>query len=555
VAELASARALVELLVQEGADVLFGNPGSTELPLMDALGADGRVRYVLGLNEAVALAMADGHGQGSGRLTAVNLHAAPGLGNALGMLFNAKKAGSPLLVTAGQQDQSAVLGEPLLWDDLATLARPLVKWSHEVRRPADLPRALHRAATVALAPPTGPVFLSIPVDVLTADAPVELGAPSRVGDAIAPDPGAVERAAALLAGAERPVVFAGDAVAQRGALDAVVELAELLGAPVHLEDMANRVSFPGSHRLFAGPVARLGAPLRAVLDEHDLLVSIGADLFTLSLGGGPDPVPPGMAVVHLDLDPWQLGKNVPVAAAVLGDPAVAVPALVAATRRHRSPAGDEAASRRCDEVAARLRDVRASLEARAAGLADATPTHPLAVLQALGRSLPADAVVVEESLSSNEGVRWLLPGDDPVAFFGMRGGGIGWGFPAAVGVQLAVPGRPVVAIVGDGGFLATAQAIWTAARERVGVVAVVLDNRSYRILKQRTRALGGHAAATGRYVAMDLVDPAVDLVGMARSFGADAVTASTPGEVVDAVKAGLGGSGPTVVVAPVDPAV
>ena len=250
--------ALVELLVQEGIDLMVGNPGTTELPLMDALASDGRIRYVLGLQESVVLAVADGYAQATGRLVAVNLHAAPGLGNAMGMLFNAKKAGSPILVTAGQQDQSVLLSEPILGDDLATIARPLVKWSYEVRRLADLPRAVHRAATTALAPPSGPVFLSIPSDVLTDSAELELGAPTRIAAGVRPDRAALEHAARLIATARSPVIFAGDAVARCDAHDQIVRFAEMLGAPVYAEDLANSASFPTSHPLFAGTIARLG---------------------------------------------------------------------------------------------------------------------------------------------------------------------------------------------------------------------------------------------------------------------------------------------------------
>src|ERR1700681_4412769 len=185
-------QALLDLFAQEGVEVIFGNPGTTELPLMDALAGDTRFRYVLGLQEAVVLAMADGYAQASRRLAVVNLHVAPGLGNAMGMLYDAQKAGSPLLVTAGQHDQSFTLSEPLLWADLPTIARPLVKWSAEVRRLADLPRAVHRAAKTALAPPTGPVFLSLPADVLNAEADIDLGAPSRVASRLRGDHAAIE---------------------------------------------------------------------------------------------------------------------------------------------------------------------------------------------------------------------------------------------------------------------------------------------------------------------------------------------------------------------------
>src|SRR5437016_7218392 len=198
-------RAFLALLKQEGVDILFGNPGTTELPLMDALAVESGLRYVLGLQEAAVLAMADGYAQASGRLAVVNLHVAPGLGNAMGMLYDAQKAGSPLLVTAGQHDLDFNATEPILWADLPTLARPLVKWAAEVARLADLPRLVHRAAKTALAPPTGPVFLSLPGDILKAEGDIDLGAPTRVAPRLRGDRAAVEAGAGFLAQAKRPV--------------------------------------------------------------------------------------------------------------------------------------------------------------------------------------------------------------------------------------------------------------------------------------------------------------------------------------------------------------
>src|ERR1700704_3292222 len=202
-------RAFLDLLKQEGVEILFGNPGTTELPLMDAFATENEIRYVLGLQEAAVMAMADGYAQASGKLTVVNLHVAPGLGNAMGMLYDAQKAGSPILVPAAQHEQTFNAPEPILWADLPTIARPLVKWSSEVHRLADLPRLVHRAAKTAMAPPTGPVFLSLPGDILRADGDIDLLAPTRVAPRLRGDKAAVEAAAALLAGAARPVILAG----------------------------------------------------------------------------------------------------------------------------------------------------------------------------------------------------------------------------------------------------------------------------------------------------------------------------------------------------------
>src|SRR5437660_3369410 len=313
-------RAFLDLLKQEGVELMFGNPGTTELPLMDALAADNEMRYVLALQEAAVMAMADGYAQASGRLAVVNLHVAPGLGNAMGMLYDAQKAASPILVTAGQHEQTFNVTEPILYADLPTIARPLVKWASEVHRLADLPRIVHRAVKTALAPPTGPVFLSLPGDILNAEGDVDLMAPTRVAPRLRGDRAAVDAAAALLAKADRPLIMAGDAVAHSRAHAELVELAELIGAPVYAEFVPSTASFPASHPLFRGAIARSVPTLRGVLDQHDLLLSVGADLFTLSLPSKVEPVPPGMPIVHIDIDPWELGKNYPAEVAIMGDP-------------------------------------------------------------------------------------------------------------------------------------------------------------------------------------------------------------------------------------------
>ncbi|HQT78485.1 MAG TPA: thiamine pyrophosphate-binding protein, partial [Rhodopila sp.] len=442
--------ALLELLKQEGVRVMFGNPGTTELPLMDAFAAERELRYILALQEAPAMGMADGYAQASGQLAVVNLHVAPGLGNALGMLYDAQKAGSPILVTAGQHEQRFNFTEPLLWADLPTIARPFVKWSAEVRQLSDLPRAIHRAAKTALAPPMGPVFLSLPGDILVDSADLDLGAPSRVSPRIRGDAGAIAQAAAIMAKAKSPVIIAGDAVPQGNALAELVAFAEALGAPVYDEGMASRAMFPSSHPLYRGPIVRLPAAIRGMLQQHDLLVSIGADLFTLSLPGDVEPMPDDYPVIHLDTDPWELAKNYPEKVAILGEPKVTLPEMTNALMQARSPAEEAGSVQRLVHVKAEGVASLAKLHAMADAVAERNPIHPLALMQMIGRILPENAAVIDETVSSGAGLRRFLQSNDAQSFYGLRGGGIGWGLPAAIGVKLALPDRPVVALIGDG---------------------------------------------------------------------------------------------------------
>jgi benzoylformate decarboxylase len=534
-------RAFLELLKQEGVRILFGNPGTTELPLMDALAVDNELRYVLGLQEAAVMAMADGYAQASGELTVVNLHVAPGLGNAMGMLYDAQKAASPILVTAGQHDQQFNATEPILWADLPPIARPFVKWSSEVRRLADLPRLVHRAAKTALAPPSGPVFLSLPGDILQAEGDVDLLAPTRVAPRLRGDPTAIEAAAALLAAAKHPLIIAGDAVAQSRAHAELVELAELIGAPVYSELVPSSASFPASHPLFRGAMGRVTPAIREVFEQYDLVFSVGGDLFTLSLPSPVEPIPPGLRLIHLDIDAWELGKNYPPDVAILGDPKATLPDLTAAVRARMTSGARAAARERLINATGAIHAERETLHAKARAAAELTPIQPLALLQAIGAMLPKNAVVVEEAISSGVGIRQLMRSDDPQSFFGLRGGGIGWGLPAAIGVKLALPERPVVALIGDGSAMYTCQALWTAAHDRIAVVFVIFNNRSYRILKQRLHAQRGHAAQVDTYVGMEIIDPPIDFVGLARSLGIAAERASTLHETTDLIAGGLSG--------------
>ncbi len=547
-------RLFLELLRSEGVRVLFGNPGTTELPLMDALAGEEEIRYVLALQEALVMAMADGYARASGGIGVANVHVAPGLGNAMGMLFDAQKAGSPVLVTAGQQAQGFGITEPNLYAELPPIAQPFVKYAVEARSIADLPRLLHRAVKTALAPPSGPVFLSLPVDVMNAEGPVAVGQPNRVAPHITADPAEIARAAVLLRGASRPVIIAGDAVAQSYSSAELVAFAEALGAPVYLEGEPTTLPFPPAHPLFRGPIIRLGAAIRRILDAHDLLFSAGADLFTLSLPPDVVPVPDDFPIIHLDTDPWQLGKNFTTAAALLGDPRTTLPALTTALEAVMTSADFARRDARLVAVTAEIAGDFAALDARARGEAGRSPISPLALMQAIGETLPPEAVVVDESISSGAGMFQFLRNAPPGSVFGNRGGGIGWGLPAAIGVQLALPERRVVALIGDGSAMYSIQALWTAAHDKVPVIFVILNNGAYRILKQRLSATNGIAAQRGRYVGMELNDPAINFTGLATALGVPAVAVSTIPKFIEALRLGLKSERPLLIDVSIDPA-
>ena len=540
----------LEVLCQEGVRQIFGNPGTTELPVVDALAADGAIGYVLSLQEAVTVAMADAFAQASGTVAVANVHVAPGLGNAMGMLYDAYRAGSPMILTAGQHDQSFVATEPVLWADLVRVAEPYTKWATEIRRIEDIPRVLHRAAKVARTPPTGPVFLSLPVDVLNAEAEIDTGFPTRIEPGAMPSRETVEAIVEALGKAQRPVFLIGDAVAQHSALDDAVALAELTGADVYAEGMTNRCSFPFDHPLYLGALPRVGHHLHEVLERYDLVLSAGAELFNLALPSDREPMPTGVFVIHLDADPWELGKNFPTDIAVAADMKATLRDLAAAVRERFSGCLPQARERSAD-VALRRRAMIDGLLAQAkAGRSE--PMAPISFVAAVAEAVTPDAVIIDESISSHPGLRELLPCRDAQAFLGLRGGGIGWGLPAAVGAKIALPHRPVVALVGDGSALYTIQALWTAAREALGIVFVIVNNKGYRILKQRIFAMGGYSARNERYIGLDLDQPDVDFCALSESFGVQAARTADPDNLVSMIREAVASGQPRLIDVVVD---
>src|SRR5258708_34575390 len=291
--------AFLQLLADEGVTHLFGNPGTTELAIMEVVPDFPQLRFVLGLQEAVVMAMADGYCRASGRIAAANVHVMPGLGNAMGALYNAKFSGSPVILTAGQQEQGHGLLEPLLYEPLVPVAQPLVKWAVEVTRAADLPRIIHRAAKIALTPPTGPVFLSLPGDVLDETLEMDMGRPVRVDSGVRPSEKALSSIAEMLAKARRPAILAGQELAQRDAFAEAGELAELLGAAVYASPIPYTAQFPTAHPAFMGSFTRTQKQVRATLEPYDLLLVLGADLLRMAVYSPVEPLPPELPVIHV----------------------------------------------------------------------------------------------------------------------------------------------------------------------------------------------------------------------------------------------------------------
>jgi benzoylformate decarboxylase len=541
--------AFIALLEAEGVSHLFGNPGTTELPIMAALAGGTSLDYVLGLQESLVVAMADGYARASGKLTACNVHVAPGLGNAMGAIYNAKWVGSPVIVTAGQQEQGHGLTEPLLYDPLVPIAAPLVKWAVEVTRIEDLPRIVHRAAKVAMTPPTGPVFLSLPGDILNDEAALELGEPTRVDAVTRPSEAALARLAETLLAAKRPVIISGHEVAMADALDGAARLAELLGAPVFQQTVPHGAHFRSEHRAFMGALTRDQQQVREALEPYDLLICLGADVLRMSVYSPVDPLPPGLPVVQIGLRDWEMGKNYPAEIALRSEIGETLRALLPVVEARRSPEFASAAEKALGEFESCNWIVkRARLREKTLSGTQASPMDPALLMLRIVEALPPDAVVVDEGILSTRALHAFLPFRDARCFYGLASGGIGFALPGAIGIQLAQPERPVVAIVGDGSAMYSIQALWTAAHLKRPITYVIANNGSYRILKERLRAFHG----SNDFIGMDLKDPPIDFMGLAQSMGLKAQRITEPDEIDTAVREATASGRPSLIEVMVD---
>lgn len=515
--------AFLRVLKDEGVVKMFGNPGTTELPIMHALSSAPEMGYVLGLQEAVVIAMADGYARASNKLVSCNVHVAPGLGNAIGSIYTSMMSGTPMIVTAGQQEQGHGLTEPLLYAPLVPIAQPVVKWAVEVNRIEDLPRILRRAAKVATTAPTGPVFISLPGDILNNEAAIDMGEVTRVDTAVRPSDAALEQLARRLLAAKRPVILAGHEIATADAFAEAAALAETLGAPVLQQTVAWGAHFPSEHPAYIGALNRDQKYVRSVLAPYDLMLCVGADLLKMSVWSETEPLPETTKVAMIGQRDWEMGKNFPAEIALRADVKETLKALVPLLKKFGGAALAERAEASLAEIATRNWSAqRAQRKARVT-----TPEGKLLpaewVMMRMSEKLPKDAIVVEEGLTSTTTLPIYFPFRDRNSFFGNVSGGIGWGIAAAVGIQIAEPKRRVVAVIGDGSAMYSITALWSAANQKLPVIFLIANNEGYQILKNRLKAFHGNDTPIG----MDFNDPPMNVTKIAEGFGVAAERVDT----------------------------
>ncbi len=572
------AESFVATLRAGGVGMLFGLPGSTEAALLEAIRADGGLRYVLALHESAAVAMADGYARAGGGVGVVGLHTSVGTMNGMSQIYNAYRDGSPVVVTAGHKDRHVLAEDGFsALPDLSALLRSFTKWSWQSLSAGAIAADLRRVLHVAAAPPPGPVYLTVPEDLMseqvsdgdrlpggTSAAAPDVSAHAAggvlaharmgsrrghgpVGLGRRPDAAAVRAAAEMLLAAHRPLLMLGSSAA--GALPDARALAEALELPVVAADRTefSALPYPTVDPRFLG----LYGEERAVLQDCDWLLAVGCRLFYPFSDRRRPRLPAGARVIHAHPDPEQVGWSTPPDIGLSGDPALVLRDLTTAVE---ALGGLTAAVRaeRATHLAEMRRAREASLRQERAASTDGTPV-PVSYLAAeLGRVLPRHAIVMDEAIRSSRLLLRHCPFPEGTHLYRTSGGALGWGVPAAIGAKLARPDRPVVAVVGDGSFHFTVQALWTAVRDRAPVVVVVIDNGGYLAVK---RAIEEHLnLAHDPRPHPGTALPGIDHAAVASGYGARCTPVREAGEVRQAIAAALEAEQPSVVVVPVQEA-
>jgi benzoylformate decarboxylase len=523
-------QAILEQFVADGMQFMFGNPGTVEEGFLDEIDDRTDLHYVLALQEAAAVGIADGYARASGGPALVQLHSGVGLGNGIGMLYQAKRGHSPLVVVAGESGIQYEAMDAQMAVDLVAMARPVTKYATRVTDPASVLRVLRRAVKIAMTPPRGPVFVALPLDVLDAPNYEPVQPSSLLSTAAVPVPHLMEQAAQLLAGAQHPVILCGDGVSAAGAQNELMRVAEQLGADIWGVDYSE-VNFDAGHPLFRGLLGHMfGTASTASLEGADAVLVVGTYLFPEVFPSLTSPFDAGVPVVHIDLDGYEIAKNHPVTLGLVADPKPTLAALGAQLDQLLRDTDRRAAEDRIER--------RARQRAASAGAESDENSVLAAFAAALAAELDENAMIFDEALTSSPTINRLLAPPKPGHWFLTRGGSLGVGIPGAIGMKLAHPDATVVGFTGDGGSMYTIQALATAARHRIGAKFVICNNHSYALLNDnidrywKEREIGNHRYPS----AFDISCPALGFVDIARGYGIDGVRVESVEQVDAAVK-------------------
>jgi len=548
--ELAGKHALLQMFQAEGVKYIFGNPGTSETPMMTILPEYPDLEYLLVLQEGVAVGMAEGYGRSTGTVPLVSLHIDNGLANAFSMMIDQLRSGTPMVITAGNKDIRK-LGPGR--SDLAELARPFSKWSAEITHAGQVPSVVRRAFQEARTSPTGPVFVGMSANAFDDIADVNIAPSTEMAANSSADPAAIDEVVGLLSRAEKPIMIIGDRLA--GANVDAVRLAETAGIPVYGHGSAE-VNFPASHPLWQGNLSVRAPQAIEAIRSADLILAIGCTVFDDFFYQPGSVIGPGTSLVHIDSDPGSIGKSEPTDIGILAAPPAVVSQLADAVTEIFT-------GTRAEEAALRVREAKAASTARreafgrsAAAQRNGAPMSPATMARALADALPSNATVFNDGISAGGTIFEALSPSERGSYYAIRGGAIGWGMGATMGVQLGMPDRPVVGVMGDGTAIMTVQALWTAANSNIPAVFVICNNQSYRVLKLNSNVyhrLQG-LPFPDKYVMADFDIP-LDFKAQAEAYGVEGVRVETPEDLAAQVRRGCEMDKPLVIDAVIDGAV
>jgi benzoylformate decarboxylase len=542
--------AIIEQLLADGISYMFGNPGTVEQGFLDSLEAYPDFHYILTMQESIAVGMADGYARATQKPTVVQLHSGVGLGNGVGMLYQAKRGHAPLVVIVGEAGIRYDAMDAQMAADLVAIAEPVTKWATRVVHPSSLLRVLRRAIKIAGTPPMGPTFVCVPADVLDAINDEPIVPTSFPNTRVVPDDGLVRDAAEMLAGASNPIIIMGDGIAFSGAQAELARVAELLGAPVWGAN-SSEVNIPYTHPLYAGQLGHMfGGSSSKVTTQADAILVCGTYVFPEVFPNLADVFAPGAKVIHVDLNAYEIAKNFPVDLGLVSDPKLTLDRLAGILDAGLSQQQKATAQARAQRIGQENQSkVDKQLAADSANR-DAYPLRAARFMEELAKYAPEDTMVFDEALTVSPDVTRYLPPTLPNHFFQTRGGSLGVGIPGALGIKLANPEKTVIGFTGDGGSMYTIQALWTAAHHNIGAKFVICNNQSYMLLKlnilQYWREQVGVEVHEFPH-SFDLANPVVDFATLARSMGVPAICVDRPENVEAAVREMMETDGPFLV--------
>lgn len=537
---------LIELLYRKGVKYVFGLPGATEIHFMTALEKRPEITFVLGLHEAAVAGMAEGYARMTGEVGVINLHTLPGLAAALPILDNAYKGRIPLVVTAGQQDMRLLLKDPPLSGDLLRMASQVTKWSVEVTSADDIPLTIHRAFKIALQPPAGPVFISLPHNILEQSFDFEDIPDMQIYDQLRPDQDAIIKAAELLMSAQLPTILVEKGVTMNRALPEVVKLAELVGARVYQPWMSD-VDFPVNHPQYLGDLDASRPQTKEILHPVDVLVAIGCPLFEQAFYLPGNVLRKETRIIQIDDNPWEIAKNIPVTVGIQANIKAALVELTNLLEKKMSDKEKGAAQSRKSTIVKEKESIVSAFQKKAEQERDNVPISVSRLMNEVKDVITPDTLVIDDCWSSSGVLRHTLELSQPFSYQRTRGGSIGWGLPGAIGVKLAAPEQPVLALCGDGSAIWSIQSLWTASHLNLNITFVIISNRSYRQVKIMRKIVLGEGSLADKHPGMDLDEPAIDFCQLARAMGVEATRVEKPEQLKETLKSSLAANKPTLV--------